>query len=358
MHYAFELESDSAQSCHALIPEQGGRQPAMCKKAFSLVFLPLFLLLFPQPSPCAQPSAPFSATLVDFEGEVLIQKGGENLWLPVEKDMPLEQGDHIKTGANGFAEILVDDGSQIRLEENSEITLSELSADSQTKSVTASVYLWFGRMLSNVSRLAHSRSKFEVLTPTVVAGVRGTDFAVEVLDTKQTDVGVFDGEVGVAGLDRQKRPMRESEVVLGKGYQSSVFRNRPPAPPVQLRERMLSFTPQFEFLKNKGTDRRRDLPKIMEKRKVVHQETLKKWKTIKTERSNQMRKPETPPPESRKIEPKPGMEQKAPPKNTMENRSKLQPKEGTGPKEKPQPKTKIERQDNKDVKNPTKLPKP
>ena len=120
MHYAFELESDSAQLCHALIPRQGGRQPAMCKKVFPLVFLPLFLLLFPQRSPCAQPSAPFSATLVDFEGEVLIQKGGENLWLPVEKDMPLEQGDHIKTGAKGFAEILVDDGSQIRMEETHE----------------------------------------------------------------------------------------------------------------------------------------------------------------------------------------------------------------------------------------------
>jgi len=289
----------------------------MCKRAFSLVFLPLFLLLSPQPSPCAQPPAPFSATLVDFEGEVLVQKGAENLWLPVEKNMPLEQGDQIKTGANGFAEILVDDGSQIRREENSEITLSELSADSQTKSVTASVYLWFGRMLSNVSRLAHSRSKFEVLTPTVVAGARGTDFAVEVVDTKQTDVGVFDGEVGVAGLDRQKKPMRESEAVLGKGYQSSVFRNKPPAPPVQLREKMLSFTPRFELLKNKGTHRRRDLPKIMEKRKLVHQETLNKWKAIKTERSNQMRKPETPPPGSSKTEPKQGMEQEAPPKKTM-----------------------------------------
>jgi hypothetical protein len=256
----------------------------MCKKVFFLVFLPLFLALFPHSSPCAQPSTSFSATLIDFEGEVLIQKGVENLWLPVEKDMPLEQGDHVKTGAKGFAEILVDDGSQIRLEENSEITLSELSADSQTESITASVYLWFGRMLSNITRFAHARSKFEVQTPTVVAGVRGTDFAVEVLDTKQSDVGVFDGEAAVAGLDRQKRPRRESEVVLGKGYQSSVFKNKPPAPPVQFRERMLSFAPQFEFLKNKGMDRRRDLPKTMERRKAVHQETLKKWKAIRNER--------------------------------------------------------------------------
>ena len=253
----------------------------MYNKVLSLLFLPLFLLLFPRASPCAQASAPFSATLIEFEREVLVQKGGENLWLAVEKHMPLEQGDHLKTGAGAFAEILVDDGSQIRLEENSEITLSELSADAQAKSITASVYLWIGRLLSNISRFSNSRSKFEVHTPTVVAAARGTDFAVEVLDTKQTDVGVFDGEVGVAGLDRHKRPMRESEVLIGKGYQSSVFRNRPPAPPVQLRDRMLSFAPQFDALRNKGADRRRDLQKIMEKRSLVHQETTKKWKDLK-----------------------------------------------------------------------------
>jgi hypothetical protein len=65
----------------------------------------------------------------------------------------------------------------------------------------------------------------------------------------------------------------------------------------------------------------------MEKRKVVHQETLKKWKAIKIERSNQMRKPETPPPGSRKTEPKPGKEQEAPPKKTMQNQSSLQTRE-------------------------------
>jgi FecR protein len=301
----------------------------MCKKTFFLMFLPLLLLLFPQSSPCAQPSTPFSATLINFEGEVLIQKGRENLWLPVEKDMPLEQGDHLKTGAKGFAEILVDDGSQMRLEENSEITLSELSADAQTKSITASVYLWFGRMLSNLTPFAHSRSKFEVQTPTVVAGVRGTDFAVEVVEANHTDVGVFDGEVTVAGLDRQKSPLRESEVVLGKGYQSSVFRNRPPGPPVPLRERMLLLVPQFELLKKRGVDRRRNLPKTVERRKAVYQETLKKWRAIKNERG-------------KNIETKSGVEQKAPPKTLMENKNKVQTKEGVAPNEKPQLKPKTE----------------
>jgi len=322
----------------------------MCKKSFSLLFVFLFLPLFPHTSPATQPKVPFSATLIDFEGEVLVQKGGENLWLPAEKEMPLEQGDHLRTGTKGFAEILIDDGSQIRLEENSEITLSELSTDSQAKSITASVYLWFGRMLSNITRFAHSRSKFEVHTPTVVAGARGTDFAVEVMDTKQTDVGVFEGEVSVAGLDRQKRPVKESEVMLAKGYQSSVFRNRPPGPPVQLRERMLSFAPQFEVLRKKGTDRRRDLSSIMEKRNVVHQETLRKWREIKAERTKQMKKPEITPPSTKGIGPKPGPEQKLPAKNPTEKRGQLQPGQGMEPM--PQPKPKIEPPEKKDLKKP------
>jgi len=113
--------------------------------------------------------------------------------------------------------------------------------------------------------------------------------------------------------------------------------------------RLLSFTPQFEFLKNKGTNRRRDLPKTMEKRNAVHRETLKKWKAIRTERSNQMKKPETTPPENRRIEPGPGTEQKTPPKKTMENRIKLQHKEGIEPKEKPRPRPKVDAPEKRDT---------
>jgi hypothetical protein len=136
--------------------------------------------------------------------------------------------------------------------------------------------------------------------------------------------------------------MRESEILLGKGYQSSVFKNKPPTSPVHLRDRMLSLAPQFELLKNKGMDRRRDLPKTIERRQLVHQETLKKWKAIKSERSNQMKKPELVPPGGRKIEPKSGMEGKAPPKNAIENRTKPPTREGLESKDKLQPRPKAE----------------
>lgn len=313
----------------------------MRKTLFFSVLPLLVLFLLPHPSSCAQPPAPFSATLIASEGQVQIQKKGGNLWLPVEKGMPLEQGDHLKTGAQSSAEILADDGSQIKLEENSEITLGEMSADPQTQSLGASVYLWSGRMLSSIRRLANSRSRFEVQTPTVVAEARGTDFAVEVLDTRQTDVGVFDGEVAVAGLDRQNRVMRDSEIVLGKGYQSSVFKNKPPGAPVHLRERMLSLAPQFDLLRSSAADRRRDLQKTMERRQWVHQETLKKWKAIKSEQSNPAKKPGLVPPGGGTVEPKTGTERKVPPKNTMKSRTELQAREGLQSKE-AQPGPKVE----------------
>jgi hypothetical protein len=136
--------------------------------------------------------------------------------------------------------------------------------------------------------------------------------------------------------------MRESEILLGKGYQSSVFKNKPPGTPVHLRDRMLSLAPQFELLKNKGMDRRRDLPKTIERRQRVHQETLKKWKAIKSERSNQTKKPEPAPPGGRTIEPKSGIEQKVPSKNAIEDRTKPQTREGLESKDKPQPRPKAE----------------
>ena len=83
-------------------------------------------------------SMKFDCVLVDFQGDVSLQKQGEEIWLPVEKDIPLEQGDRIKTGSDAYVEILIDDGSSLRLEENAEITLEELSADSVTKKIAES----------------------------------------------------------------------------------------------------------------------------------------------------------------------------------------------------------------------------
>lgn len=96
------------------------------------------------------------------------------------------------------------------------MTIRELSADYGSRFVATSVFLWFGRVMSNIATFVNAGSRFDVRTATMVAGVRGTDFVVETTDSRQTDVGVFDGQVAVAGMDDAGRLIEESEVLLAR----------------------------------------------------------------------------------------------------------------------------------------------
>lgn len=233
----------------------------------------------------------FSATLVEYWGEVLIQKPGEELWLPVDTDIPIEQGDRIKTGNNAYVEILVDDGSLLQLEENSAITLTELSVDHKTKRIASRMFLWFGRLLSNIKKFTHKRSRFEVYTPTAVVGVRGTEFVVEAVDSDQTEVGVFDGEVSVGSVDKDGKLITQYEVRVTKDRQTSVRRNRRPSSPLRMRGRMLARKEGMGRLRNKAADRRRNLQGTIEKRSKAKERIQKRWDRIRKERPKNMKRP-------------------------------------------------------------------
>ncbi len=234
----------------------------------------------------------FSATLTDFLGDVSVQKPEEEVWLPVEKNMPLEEGDLLRTGSGAFAEILIDDGSLLKVEENTEIALDELSADSETKRIESTIFLKIGRLLSNIVRFTYPGSRFDIETPTMVAGVRGTEFVVETADSEKTDVGVFEGEVAVTGFDEQGELAGESGVVLRKGHQTSVLINRRPLRPVALKRGMLLHRNKVALLKIKAAKRRLNLQKIIGKRSLVHGQVLKKWHKFKLQHPKMILKPQ------------------------------------------------------------------
>ena len=118
-------------------------------KRLTVTLFVLLLSTLPSGIALGQNSESFSATLVDFSGKVTLQKPDESIWLPVEKNIPLETGDRIRTEKDAFAEILMDDGSLVKLEANAEMTLEGISADRETKRIDSSLFLWFGRVLSN-----------------------------------------------------------------------------------------------------------------------------------------------------------------------------------------------------------------
>lgn len=267
----------------------GIRHTAACHIFFT--FLAILLVTPLGFAQTAEQKDPYSGTLVEFEGEAFIQQQDDEIWLPVEVDIPLEQGDRIKTGEDSRVVILMDDGSMVTLEENTEITIRELEADYRTKSIRSSLFLWFGRVLSNITKFASNQSRFQVATPTLVAGVRGTEFIVEAADTGTGEVGVFDGKVAVGGLDREGNLIRGSEVFLTKGFQTSVKKGKRPKPPFGFTRRMRAHQKKMDRLRVKARERRRDLPQIMKKRIKARENVQKKWEKIRLEKSG--KKPKT-----------------------------------------------------------------
>lgn len=104
------------------------------------------------------------------DGEVWVETDGGRQ--AADFGTPLEEGDVVITGVDGVAVVTVSAGSRVKLRENTVVTI-----DAGT--TAGSVELRQGGIFARVRQAATGeRRSFEVRTPTVVAGVRGTEFFV------------------------------------------------------------------------------------------------------------------------------------------------------------------------------------
>lgn len=100
-------------------------------------------------------------------GEVEVLRTGRTL--SGEIGLELSREDRVRTGADGTAVIELENGSQLKLRENTLINLDTIVGDVE-------VELQQGSLFSRVERLAGRG--YRVRTGAVVAGVRGTEFFV------------------------------------------------------------------------------------------------------------------------------------------------------------------------------------
>ncbi len=100
-------------------------------------------------------------------GQVLVHRNPEVV--PAEIGMPVGEGDVIETAGDGVAVISLVDGAEIKLRENTTLSLDSLGRN-------VSVRLSSGSVFSRVNR--QLISGFSVKTETAVMGVRGTEFFV------------------------------------------------------------------------------------------------------------------------------------------------------------------------------------
>ena len=126
------------------------------------------------------------ATLV--EGPVTLAAGGD-----LAEGAVLHGGDTVLTGADARLEILLPSGSVLRIGENSKLALGDAVPQ---KAFSAKLLL--GNLWARVHKLI-SGETFHIETENAVAGVRGTEFRVEVARGQDDLLRVYEGAVQVDG---------------------------------------------------------------------------------------------------------------------------------------------------------------
>jgi len=112
-----------------------------------------------------------SAAILYIESGIVEVDSG-NGWQVATDEMQLHLNDKVRTSASSSASIALYEGEIIRLEENTEVSIDELSQESITINQKS------GSTWNKITKISGIKS-YDVETPTTVATVRGTGFGVK-----------------------------------------------------------------------------------------------------------------------------------------------------------------------------------
>lgn len=158
---------------------------------FRCIAILLAFLLSPIAAFCYQAAAGQAAGAVSALDPAATRNGGA-----LNNRDQVQWNDLLQTNLTGRLRVSLRDGSILSLGSNSQMRVVQHDPIVQQTTLE----LLFGRLRSQVVKLTQPNSKFEVHTPTAVAGVIGTDFLL-IVTADRTTVVVFSGVVQVTPLN-------------------------------------------------------------------------------------------------------------------------------------------------------------
>ncbi len=161
-------------------------------------------------------------TLIGIKGEVQVRKAGSEEWVTASEGFELYEGDSIKTKTKSSALLKFDDGTITKVGSLTILNINKLFIEGKGKSTMLDVEM--GKVWHRVKKI-NVDDTFRVMTPSAIAGVRGTFFASEVDETIST-FDVFEGEVEVYQKDTPS-----AKIVLKQNERTKVEANKAPTAP-------------------------------------------------------------------------------------------------------------------------------
>ncbi|MEQ6340586.1 MAG: FecR domain-containing protein [Gammaproteobacteria bacterium] len=147
---------------------------------------------------------PLQAEVIRVQGnaEAIPAQGGAPFAL--EAGRTLNMGDQIHTGEGSNLTLRFTDGSRLMLLEKSHLTLEAMTAYGKSGIINTRSRLNSGQVETQATPLKGPAARYEVITPTIAVGVRGTNFRISVdEDAKVSRSEVLEGEVTAEAVGTQ-----------------------------------------------------------------------------------------------------------------------------------------------------------
>jgi hypothetical protein len=227
----------------------------------NLVALAAVLVLAQVSSAASPASDEWDARVTAVSGSVVLLDGADAEGAPLSSELPLQEGDKLKTGPDGSVELSLDGTSVVKIGPDSEFKLSNLHRDQTLFDLGAGVYL------SRIQKLLPTQS-LQVRTSVAIAQVRGTDFGVESAGD-ETHVSVFDdGKVEVKAGGGSETLIGNQETIAKRGEK--------PAPSYVL-QRLMRYRSSVRGFKKRLSAIKKDWkPLSAEERKAKRKDLLAK----------------------------------------------------------------------------------
>lgn len=135
----------------------------------------------------------------------------------------VQANDLVRTDDHGRVRVKLLDQSVLSIGVKSQLRIVRHDSTSRQTSVE----LNFGRLRAQVAKITRAGGRFEVRTPTAVAGVIGTDFGVDASDPDVTRFICISGSVQLSSAD----PNISGSITCRGGTTVRVRRGKPPDQP-------------------------------------------------------------------------------------------------------------------------------
>ena len=179
-----------------------------------------------------QDGTPIAIVIASYGNVSVIHDRGtpdERMMSPVKPGLLLFRGDQISTGEDSWIEVEFEQTARVRVAPSSRVEVVTgllREVDPETGEQLPTLRLWVGRVWVHVAEALSRLRNFSVETPSAIAGVRGTLFAVDVGVTGRTIVSVREGVVAVAS------PLApRNEYLVGVGEEIEVLPEQEPMGP-------------------------------------------------------------------------------------------------------------------------------